>query len=332
MASNPFPQDVHWSLHPAGNFLSFDAGAFQARIHKDSGHFALAGPDLQNRPLANVIQFAPPAVHTAAGSFLIGRVISSKNLANGLELTQDLNGTPVSAQITFAHEGIMRYEVTNWSNTGPLATAVAAASDKQEHFYGFGEKFNSLDQAGKKVHTLTFDDPGKKGDHSYKVTPWFISTRGYGVHLDSTAESTFDMRANAPDRYVITNPIGKLALNVVYGPLLTDVLSRYTGYSGRPALPPPWAFGPWISSDIWRSGGEVRYAATQYGDRGIPASVFVFDSPWEVAYNDFQWNMTQFGADAKIDGVHYPGFTSPAEMMQFLQSNGLKVICWMTPF
>ena len=44
---------------------------------------------------------------------------------------------------------------------------------------------------------------------------------------------------------------------------LTDVLSRYTGLTGRPPLPPPWAFGPWISSDVWRNGGEVGYAVDQ---------------------------------------------------------------------
>jgi alpha-D-xyloside xylohydrolase len=266
------------------------------------------------------------------GSFSVGRVISSKNLANGIELIQALNASQVTTQITFPHLGVMRYEVTDWSNTAPLAIAIAAASDNLEHFYGFGEKFNSLDQAGKIVHMLTFDQPGIKGDHSYKIAPWFISTRGYGVHLDSTAESTFDMRARAADRYVIANPIGKLSLNVVYGPLLTEVLTRYTGYSGRPALPPPWAFGPWISSDIWRSGGEVRYAVAQFRKRGIPVSVFVFDSPWEVAYNDFNFNMVQFGKDATIEGERHDGFSSPEDMMTFLQTNGLKVICWMAPF
>jgi alpha-glucosidase (family GH31 glycosyl hydrolase) len=52
------------------------------------------------------------------------------------------------------------------------------------------------------------------------------------------------------------------------------VLSRYTGRTGRPALPPPWAFGPWISSDIWRSGGEIRYAVTKFRERRIPVSLF----------------------------------------------------------
>jgi alpha-D-xyloside xylohydrolase len=224
----------------------------------------------------------------------------------------------------------MRYEVTNWGGTTRVATAIASPSKDGEHFYGFGEKFNTLDQSGKTVHTLTFDNFGPKGDHSYKVAPWFMSTRGYGVHLDSSAESTFDMRAGGPDRYVVTNHFSSLAFNVVYGPKLTDVLTRYTGYSGRPSLPPPFTFGPWISSDVWRSGGEVRYAVTQFEQRKIPASAFVFDSPWETAYNDFHFNMTQFGKDATIDGVHHPGFTSMHEMMDFLRSHGLKVICWMT--
>jgi alpha-D-xyloside xylohydrolase len=55
-----------------------------------------------------------------------------------------------------------------------------------------------------------------------------------------------------------------LALELIYGPRLTEVPSRYTGRTGGPALPPPWAFGPWISSDIWRKGGENRYAVSKF--------------------------------------------------------------------
>lgn len=330
--AKPFPQDVQWSLQPAGDFLSFDQGPLQARIYKTTGHVELAGPDLVGAQFGTLIHFAPPAMQTGGGSRLFGRVLASKPLGNGLELTQSLGPFQIRTRLTFTHDGVMRYEVVDWGTANPAATAVAAPSDGREHFYGFGEKFNSVDQAGKRVRTLTFDDPGTKGDHSYKVAPWFVSTRGYGFHLDSSAESVFDMRAGAPDRYVIINQFGSLRFNVVYGPKLTDVLTRYTGYAGRPPLPPPWTFGVWISSDIWRSGGEVRYAVTQFRNRGIPASGFVFDSPWEIAYNDFRFNMTQFSKDATIDGIHYQGFTSLADMMNFLRSNGLKAICWMAPF
>lgn len=330
--TKPFPQEIQWPLQPAGAVLSFDQGPFQARIYQDTGHVELAGPDLAGAPAANIIRFAPPAVLTPNGTFLLGPVVSSKVLGEGLEVVQSLGSSQITARLTFPHEGVMRYEVTDWQDVVPIATAVAGPSDDHEHFYGFGEKFDALDQAGKLVRTLTFDDPGTKGDHSYKVAPWFVSTRGYGFHLDSSADSSFDMRADAPDRYVVTHQFSTLRFNIVYGPKLTNVVARYTGYTGRPPLPPAWAFGPWISSDIWRSGGEVRYAVTQFRNRGIPASAFVFDSPWEIAYNDFRFNMTQFAKDATIDGVHYQGFTSLGEMVEFLRTNGLKLICWMTPF
>ena len=240
---------------PSGGILTANSGPLQARVFEDTGQLALAGPDRAGTPHANVITFAPP-VATIAGAdcSTIGRVVSSTPLANGFQLIQDVVGTNVTAQLTFPADGVMRYEVVDWGGLKPDQTSVSATSDGNEHFYGFGERFNALDQAGKTFDILTFDNPGDKGDHSYKVAPWFISTRGYGFYLDSTAKSTFDMRVATAGRYTITNHIGTLKFNVVYGPALTDVLSRYTALTGRPALPPPFAFGPWISSDICATG------------------------------------------------------------------------------
>jgi hypothetical protein len=96
-------------------FLSFNSGALQEWVYKKS-HFALAGPDPEYGPLANVIQFAPPAVHTAGGDFYLGRVTSSKSLSDGPQVVQALGATQITARVTFPHEGVMRYEVTDWSN------------------------------------------------------------------------------------------------------------------------------------------------------------------------------------------------------------------------
>jgi hypothetical protein len=65
---------------------------------------------------------------------------------------------------------------------------------------------------------------------------------GDGVELEfgkgEKAHGVFDMRNEYPDRYVISNMVGSsfsgcvtnaVKFNVVYGPLLTDVLTRYTG-------------------------------------------------------------------------------------------------------
>ncbi|BDI28933.1 alpha-xylosidase [Capsulimonas corticalis] len=318
-------------LKPSGSFLSFDSGPLQARIYQATGHIELAGPDLAGNPLANVITYAPPSITVPGGAINLGQVQSSTALADGLEVVQSAGASNITAHLTFPHDGVMRYEVVDWRGLAPTQVTLTAFSDAGEHFYGFGEKFNAFDQSGDTVDILTFDNPGNKGDHSYKVSPWFVSTRGYGFHWDSSAESRFDMRAGAADRYVITSRFPQLQFNVVYGPKLTDVLTRYTGYAGRPPLSPPWSFGVWISSDIWRSGGEVRYAVTKFRQQNIPVSGFVFDSPWEVAYNDFTFNQAQFAQGGTFEGVNFAGFATTKEMLEFLRSEGLKVICWMTP-
>jgi alpha-D-xyloside xylohydrolase len=324
-------------IGPSGSFLAFDSGALQARIFRDTGHVEIAGSNLAGAPHAVVVTFALMFTQSSGQNGILGRVLSSATLPNGLEVEQDLDDTPIRARLTFPHEGVMRYEVIDWGGLEPNRTTITAIADSDEHFYGFGEKFNAFDQAGKEVRILTVDHPGDKGDHSYKVAPWFVSTRGYGFHLDSSAESRFDMSTTG--HYTVTNFFRTLAFQVVYGPRLTDVLRRYTSYTGRPPLPPPWAFGTWISTDVWRNGGEVRYAVSNFRARRIPASVFVFDSPWEVGYNDFRFNSKQFGKGRKFrdeNGLEHDGFElidgGIDDMMVFFQQNGLKVICWMTPF
>src|SRR5438270_211408 len=110
--ANPFPQDVQWSLQPAGAFASFDSGTLQGRVYQQSGHIELAGPNLAGDPAANLVRFAPPAVQTGQGALSIGGVVSAKVLADGLELKQRLGAGVVTTRLTFPHEGVMRYEVT----------------------------------------------------------------------------------------------------------------------------------------------------------------------------------------------------------------------------
>lgn len=334
--------------------LDSGSGAFQARLFPDTGGIALAGPDLAGTPLANVVALEPPEIRLAGTTASLGRVIGGpRRSSGGLEVDQDLGAAKATVRITFPAEGVMRYEVINWGGPTPRSAEIAALSDPTEHFFGFGERFNKLDQAGRAVKIRTFDQPGNKfdpahpanDDFTYIAAPWFLSSRGYGFHLDSSAESTFDMRKTAADRYVVHQPFipdrtPGLALHLISGPKLTDVLSRYTGLSGRPPLPPPWAFGPWISADVWHTGSEVSYAVEKFLERDLPASAFVFDSPWARSYNDFTFNHDQFADDhLKFENQPdfatdqaYRKFDTTAELMTFLQQSGLKVICWMTPF
>src|SRR5207247_4242191 len=123
-----------------------EAGVLRGRIYTNSGHIEIAGPDLGGRPFAQVVTLAPPAVETAEGALVVGALVSSAPLANGLELEQTLGHAVITSHLTFPHDGVMRYDVVDWGGVVPRASAVAAASDDHEHFYGFGEKFDAVDQ------------------------------------------------------------------------------------------------------------------------------------------------------------------------------------------
>lgn len=327
------PFSVTWrpALQPAGGeVLETSGNGFVARIYRDSGHITLGYTDRQGAAAEATV--TPPAVDIGGRRYMVGQVLAHEAVDGKLLLQQDCNGTSVTSELSFAAPGVLRYEVTDWNGLAPTQILLSGASPASEQFFGLGEKFNSVNQTGRRTHILNFDQPATKGDLSYKVTPWFLSTRGYGLYLDSTAEGWFDLRSTATDRYTVESLHSKLRLHLIAGPGLDDALSRYVKLTGLPSLPPPWTFGTWISSDIWRNGGEVRYAVTKHRELGIPASVFVFDSPWSVAYNDYTWNSAQWSTGATFEGVSYAGFATPSEMLAFLRANGLKVVCWMTPF
>jgi len=316
--AQPFHYVIERPLAPSG---AATAIAGEARVYA-SGHVALG----------DRVVIAPALVELAGVWWQLGPVESVVARGGGTEVTQRLAGAIVTTRLASAAEGVLRVEVIDWGGLAPRAIELQAASPADEHVYGLGEKFDHLDQSGKVARVLAVDAPGAKGDRSYKVVPWFWSTRGYGFHLDATAESRFDVRGTRGDRWVVQLDRGALAFHLIDGARPTDLLSRFTALAGRPPPPPPWAFAPWMSSDHWRDGGEVRYVVTRYRELGLPGSVFVFDSPWERSYNDLTWNAAQFARGGTYDGAHWDGFATPAEMLGFLGDHGFKVILWMTPF
>ncbi|MBP0650581.1 hypothetical protein J8J40_26390, partial [Mycobacterium tuberculosis] len=78
------------------------------------------------------------------------------------------------------------------------------------------------------------------------------------------------------------------------GPTPKDVLDRYTRLTGRPALPPAWSFGLWLSTSFTTDYDETTVTSFLDGmrDRDIPLHVFHFDCFWMRGLNwcDFEWD------------------------------------------
>ncbi|MEJ2503922.1 MAG: glycoside hydrolase family 31 protein, partial [Gemmatimonadota bacterium] len=215
---------------------------------------------------------------------------------------------------------------------GPRAIAVTwAARDGERHdfrleilsddgtaYYGTGERFNALDQRGYVLPMVTDDRYGNKGTGSYKPIPFVMSSRGFGLWVDSWAPGSFDLSATQRFSSVLRFPETRLRVVFFGGPGLPDILEAYTGLTGRSPVPPPWAFGLWKSRDVHHTADSVYADVDRLRGYGIPASVLVIDSPWETGYNTFVVNRTQF--------------PDPDAMFAYVRERGFEVCLWLTPF
>jgi alpha-D-xyloside xylohydrolase len=183
-------------------------------------------------------------------------------------------------------------------------------------YFGLGERFDVLDHAHTVVKNLSTDNAGVKGTSTYKPIPFFMSTSGYGLWVDTTGEATFDMNATDRDELIVDATTAKLRIVLFTGPEFPGILERFTALAGRAIVPPYWAFAPWKARDYHQNDAQVAEDVDRQRELGLPSSVILIDSPWATTYNDYKFNPKQF--------------TDPAGMIKHLHSEGYKLVLWHT--
>ncbi len=190
-----------------------------------------------------------------------------------------------------------------------------------ECVYGFGERFTPFVKNGQLVEMWN-GDGGTSSELAYKNIPFYMSSRGYGVLVDDTGDTAFEVASENVERVEFAVKGEKLAYYVFAGPTPHDVLRRYTGFTGRPALPPAWSFGLWLSTSFTTNYDEATTSSFIEGmrARGIPLHVFHFDCFWMKGYNwcDFTW-----------DDETFP---DPEGMLRRYKAGGLKICVWINPY
>ncbi len=184
------------------------------------------------------------------------------------------------------------------------------------NYYGLGERFNTLNHAHTIVKNASQDNGAAKGASTYKPVPFFMSTTGYGIWVDTTAEATFDMNASSTTDVEVFVPAEKLRIVLFTGPEFPKILERFTGLTQRATLPPYWGFAPWMGRDYHQNQEQVLEDVEKTRALGLPASVIVIDSPWTTSYNSYKFNPKQF-EDA-------PG------MVKKIHDEGYKLVLWHT--
>ncbi|MER7169935.1 alpha-xylosidase [Streptomyces mesophilus] len=193
-----------------------------------------------------------------------------------------------------------------------------------EQVYGLGERFTPFIRNGQVVDMWQADG-GTSSEQAYKNVPFslHISPAGaYGVFVKHPGRVSYEIGSESVGQMQFSVEDQSLEYFVVAGPTPKDVLRRYTALTGRPALPPAWSFGLWLTTSFTTQYDEatVTKFVDQMAERDIPLSVFHFDCFWmrEYQWSDFTW-------DPDV-------FPDPVGMLARLKERGLRISVWINPY
>ncbi|MFE0512377.1 alpha-xylosidase [Streptomyces sp. NPDC058964] len=191
-----------------------------------------------------------------------------------------------------------------------------------ELVYGLGERFTPFVKNGQSVDIWQADG-GTASEQAYKNVPFHLTNRGYGVFVNHPGRVGYEIGSEAVGRVQFSVEDQSLEYFVIHGPTPKEILNRYTALTGRPALPPAWSFGLWLSTSFTTSYDEETVSRFVRGmaDRDIPLGVFHFDCFWmrEYQWCDFVW-------DPDV-------FPDPEGMLRRLkEEHDLRVSVWINPY
>ncbi|MGN8647432.1 alpha-xylosidase [Gracilibacillus sp. HCP3S3_G5_1] len=190
-----------------------------------------------------------------------------------------------------------------------------------EHLYGLGERFTPFVKNGQSIDIWN-KDGGTSSEQSYKNIPFYLSSKGYGVFVNHPDEVSFELGSETVSRSQFSVEGEYLDYYFINGPSPKEVVSRYTTLTGKPALPPAWSFGLWLSTSFTTDYNEetVNHFVDGMAERGIPLSVFHFDCFWmkEFEWSNFIWDRRNF--------------PDPEGMLKRLKDKGLKICVWINPY
>ena len=240
--------------------------------------------------------------------------------------------TPVRArQIGPETEALHRLPVVNkppldapTASVGARGVELQLPLEPGELMYGFGLQMMSFQQRSKKRIIRVNADPKVDSGDSHAPVPFYVTTRGYGVLVDTFRHATFycgevhprpehavsanALEVNTPqmmrvrDRHQdsrVMVEVPRCAGVDVYlfaGPELLTAVRRYNLFSGGGVLPPEWGLGFWYRPEMHLNAEQVLALGKDLRASGIPCDVLGLEPGWQThAYScTFAWEHHRF--------------------------------------
>jgi alpha-D-xyloside xylohydrolase len=286
-----------------------------------------------------------------SGPLQLGRVMQVQKQADGAVLAVDA-GEATPTMVTLRWRTPRTLDVTV---EPPSPETLAAFGDRfrspaSEAIYGLTERLRDSPPTVPGIVDVPVDDrfPPEVGSLDRRgetvemyilptfslYAPFYQSSRGYGLAIDGTTVGTFDLAKS--DASVVsfrfeagtTPDARRLAFHVFVGPEHATILDEYTALTGRPIVPPEWAFLHWRWRDELPSGPTAMLDGTlvnakaaedvlMYEALGIAPGVYHFDRP--VLHGEYGF------AQLDWDPVRLP---NQAALLASLRRRGYRIMTW----
>ena len=201
---------------------------------------------------------------------------------------------------------------------------LALPLESGELMYGFGSQMYSVMHRGSKKTLRVNADPKVNSGDAHAPVPFYITTRGYAVLVDTARYAVFYCDSTQ-QRQTVPQPDGPAAYSDVQedpltryatpgmvrvevpeaagvdvylfaGPTMREAMARYNLFCGGGVNPPEWGLGFWYRCYLNATDLQVLALADEFRVREIPCDVLGLEPNWQShAYAcSFLWDAKKF--------------------------------------
>jgi len=272
-----------------------------------------------------IIVFAPNIIRIRLDKKVLGRdfsyAVTAKPKTTTASISQTADAISIQTDSLQARISKSPYSVTfltrdgkvinqdeNGLSTSWIGEEVTTYKKMQsgERFIGLGEKTGNLDRAGSGYTNWNTDAFGYSSgqDPIYSTIPFYIgihSGLNYGIFMDNTYQSDFNFGASNNRFSSFGAQGGEMNYYFIYNTRLADLITSYTGLTGRMNMPPLWSLGYQQNRYSYYPETEVMRIAQTLREKKIPADGITLDIHYMDNYKLFTWNKNRFADPEKMN-------------------------------
>ncbi|MBU1094922.1 MAG: hypothetical protein KKB34_00445 [Bacteroidetes bacterium] len=227
------------------------------------------------------------------------------------------------------------------NKTGILKVSESYYTPDDEKFFGFGERYNSINQRGNGIDNYVVNTWKDQGLRTYIPVPFYFTSKNYGFFLNSTYYSRFNLDTDNSNRCEIISNFGRKYEGEFQYYLFADekplnIISGFANLTGKSDRIPVWTLGPWISANEWDKQIEIEAQIDSLKKYDIPNTVVVIEA-WSdeetfYIFNDAIYE-PKLGEQAfSLKDFKFAGrWPDPIEMINNLHNDNMKLVLWNIP-